>query len=175
MQLFLLRLSLCINRHYRSLSEFFTRSIRDDCRTIASDCIVSPCDGRVLHYGPVDSDTHLEQVKGVTYSIEAFLGPKWRHEKGESYNEALKQRKDGTALFHCIIYLAPGDYHRFHSPASWNPIIRRHFHGELLSVSPKIAKWMPGLFCLNERAAYIGEWEHGFFSFTAVGECCLAC
>ncbi|CRL02264.1 CLUMA_CG015313, isoform A [Clunio marinus] len=156
-------------KHYRSLAEFFTRSIRDDCRVIAPDCVVSPCDGRVLHYGPVTSETHLEQVKGVTYSLEAFLGPKIGKEIKGPYIDSLKKQKEGSALYHCIIYLAPGDYHRFHSPTSWKPEIRRHFHGELLSVSPKVAKWVPGLFCLNERAAYIGEWEHGFFSFTAVG------
>ena len=72
-------------------------------------------------------------------------------------------------MYQCVIYLAPGDYHRFHSPTTWTPELRRHFTGELLSVSPKIAQWIPGLFCLNERALYIGKWEHGFFSFTAVG------
>lgn len=51
----------------------------------------------------------------------------------------------------------------------WKPITRRHFHGELLSVNPKIAKLVPGLFCINERVVYTGEWEHGFFSYTAVG------
>jgi phosphatidylserine decarboxylase len=152
------------------LAEFFTRSIREDCREISPDCIVSPCDGRVLHYGPVTSETQLEQVKGVTYSLEAFLGPKWREDVTGTYTDSLKQRKEGTALYHCIIYLAPGDYHRFHSPTLFKPEFRRHFHGELLSVSPKVAQWVPGLFALNERAAYIGEWEHGFFSFTAVGE-----
>jgi phosphatidylserine decarboxylase len=167
---FNLWLSLFSLRHYRSLSEFFTRSIKDECRSISPDCVVSPCDGRVLHYGPVTGETQLEQVKGVTYSLESFLGPKWRNEVVGSYTESLKQRQEGTALFHCIIYLAPGDYHRFHSPAVWKPEFRRHFHGELLSVSPKVAQWVPGLFCLNERAAYIGEWEHGFFSFTAVGK-----
>lgn len=74
-------------------------------------------------------------------------------------------------MYQCVIYLAPGDYHRFHSPAEWQPQLRRHFHGELLSVSPKIAQWLPELFCLNERALYMGQWEHGFFSFTAVGKC----
>lgn len=39
----------------------------------------------------------------------------------------------------------------------------------MLSVNPKIAKLVPGLFCINERVVYMGEWEHGFFSFTAVG------
>lgn len=50
------------------------------------------------------------------------------------------------------------------------PKLRRHFSGELLSVSPKIAHWLPGLFSLNERALYLGRWEHGFFSFAAVGK-----
>lgn len=43
------------------------------------------------------------------------------------------------------------------------------FSGELLSVHPKIASWIPDLFCLNERAVYVGNWEHGFFSLIAVG------
>lgn len=165
------RTFLSTHRHYRSLSEFFTRSLRNDVRLIAPDVIVSPCDGRVLHLGPVTSDTHLEQVKGVTYSLESFLGPRTKSHDAESFVESLKHKKEGTSLYHCIIYLAPGDYHRFHSPANWKPELRRHFHGELLSVSPKVAKWVPGLFALNERAAYLGSWEHGFFSFTAVGEC----
>jgi phosphatidylserine decarboxylase len=116
-------------------------------------------------------------VKGVSYSLEAFLGPPtWcesnnNEKKSDTYlNKVKSNLKGDSALYQCIIYLAPGDYHRFHSPTSWMPEIRRHFSGELLSVSPKIAKWMPGLFCLNERALYIGKWLHGFFSFTAVGE-----
>ena len=30
-------------------------------------------------------------------------------------------------------------------------------------------KKMPGLFTLNERTVLLGNWIHGFFSFTAVG------
>ena len=41
--------------------------------------------------------------------------------------------------------------------------------GELFSVRPSIARWLQGLFCINERAMYVGEWQHGFFSYTAVG------
>jgi phosphatidylserine decarboxylase len=156
-------------KHYRSLAEFFARSLKEDARTIDENCcLVSPCDGKVLHFGSA-VDSNIEQVKGVSYSLEAFLGPKWKDHDRTAYAECLKHKNSDTALYQCIIYLAPGDYHRFHSPTSWKPEIRRHFHGELLSVSPKIAQWVPGLFCLNERALYIGQWEHGFFSFTAVG------
>ncbi|CAG8731942.1 18203_t:CDS:2, partial [Racocetra fulgida] len=35
--------------------------------------------------------------------------------------------KKGNGLFFCVIYLAPGDYHRFHSPTNWVVESRRHF------------------------------------------------
>ena len=41
--------------------------------------------------------------------------------------------------------------------------------GELLSVNPSVARWLKGLFNLNERAVYMGQWQHGFFSMAAVG------
>lgn len=43
------------------------------------------------------------------------------------------------------------------------------FLGELLSVRPGIVNWIAGLFNLNERVVYTGEWHHGYFSLTAVG------
>lgn len=159
--------------HYTSLAEFFTRPLKEGVRIIdANSPLVSPADGKVLHFGRA-SDSLIEQVKGVNYSIEDFLGPLQTVEQSNeplSYAEALKRKRDGsTELYQCVIYLAPGDYHRFHSPAAWEPTIRRHFSGELLSVSPKVASWLPGLFCLNERVLYMGKWKHGFFSYTAVG------
>ncbi|XP_050427815.1 phosphatidylserine decarboxylase proenzyme, mitochondrial isoform X2 [Adelges cooleyi] len=78
-------------------------------------------------------------------------------------------RNPNNDLYQMVIYLAPGDYHRFHSPVQWTVKFRRHFQGELLSVNPKVAKFLPDLFVLNERAVYVGEWKHGFFSMTAVG------
>jgi phosphatidylserine decarboxylase len=32
-----------------------------------------------------------------------------------------------------------------------------------------VARWLQGLFNLNERVVYYGEWKYGFFSMTAVG------
>ncbi|XP_050088441.1 phosphatidylserine decarboxylase proenzyme, mitochondrial isoform X2 [Anopheles aquasalis] len=158
-------------KEYRSIGEFFTRPLKEDARPIdPTTCFVSPCDGRILHFGAANS-SQVEQVKGVSYSLEAFLGPPTWSKKNtpDVVDKVKKSASPDSVLYQCVIYLAPGDYHRFHSPAHWKPELRRHFAGELLSVSPKIAGWMPGLFCLNERAVYIGKWKHGFFSYTAVG------
>ncbi|XP_031630880.1 phosphatidylserine decarboxylase proenzyme, mitochondrial [Contarinia nasturtii] len=156
-------------KDYRSISEFFTRQLRPGVRTISNEsCMVSPVDGRVLHFG-IANGHQIEQVKGVNYSLEEFLGPLNKNGVKPEGNGFKHIKDEETNLYQCVIYLAPGDYHRFHSPTEWKPIIRRHFHGELLSVNPKIAQWLPGLFCLNERAVYLGHWKFGFYSFTAVG------
>ena len=41
--------------------------------------------------------------------------------------------------------------------------------GHLLSVNPSVARWFSGLFTVNERAVYCGEWDQGFFSMGPVG------
>ena len=74
-----------------------------------------------------------------------------------------------SMLYYCVVYLAPGDYHRFHSPVNWLVEKRRHFAGELYSVSPYLQKRLPGLFTLNERVVLLGKWRWGFFSMTPVG------
>ena len=47
--------------------------------------------------------------------------------------------------------------------------MRRHFRGELYSVSPYVATRLPNLFLLNERVALLGRWRHGVFSMTPIG------
>lgn len=165
---------------FKNLSEFFRRGLKPDVRIIDQlSCLVSPCDGRILNFGVVDKG-YLEQVKGVNYSLQAFLGQQtWpKNNANESFEDPATDEAQyeknilhnpDNRLYHCVIYLAPGDYHRFHSPADWTIYFRRHFPGELFSVNPSVARWLQGLFNLNERAVYYGEWKYGFFSMTAVG------
>lgn len=77
--------------------------------------------------------------------------------------------KEGNKMFFCVVYLAPGDYHRFHSPTNWVVERRRHFAGELFSVSPYMSRLLADLFVLNERVALLGRWRYGFFGYVPVG------
>ncbi|KAI8865527.1 phosphatidylserine decarboxylase [Ramicandelaber brevisporus] len=210
---------------YPNLSEFFYRELKDGARPIdPSAALNSPSDGRVLHFGIVEG-SQIEQIKGLTYDLKAFLGkprsprqsrrPSEATETAEStHSHNLVADNDfaelngipytlgalfgeegsapvddatgeipaatmphphpvklspGNKLFFCVVYLAPGDYHRFHSPANWIVETRRHFAGELYSVSPYVLKLMQGLFVANERVALLGRWKHGFMSMTPVG------
>ncbi|XP_061458744.1 phosphatidylserine decarboxylase proenzyme, mitochondrial isoform X3 [Rhineura floridana] len=162
--------------HYRNLSEFFRRKLKPQARPVCGiHSVISPSDGKILSFGQV-KNCEVEQVKGITYSLESFLGPcaHKEHSKGkpasccDSFQRQLVT-KDSNELYHCVIYLAPGDYHCFHSPTDWKVSRRRHFPGSLMSVNPGVARWIKELFCHNERVVLSGCWKHGFFSLTAVG------
>ena len=145
----------------------------------------------------VDHD-EFANVNGIKYTLESFLGDKshQRQSADTEPHEAAQQDKDiideasdifkvasevafshgngevlapGNRLHFMVVYLAPGDYHRFHSPANWVVETRRHFAGELFSVSPFIAKRIADLFVLNERIVLLGRWRYGFFSMIPVG------
>jgi phosphatidylserine decarboxylase len=157
-------------RTYRNLAEFFVRRLKPGIRPISDALVVSPADGRILHFGTVHNGW-LEQVKGVSYRLEAFFGyghqlePDGVRHLTHPESFLALNLKDGKLtqihhqLYFCVIYLAPGDYHRFHSPANWEVYSRRHFPLKLVR----------GVFVYNERVALLGEWPYGFFSMTAIG------
>ncbi|KAI8377012.1 phosphatidylserine decarboxylase-domain-containing protein [Blakeslea trispora] len=221
---------------YPNLSAFFYRELKEGVRPLADAPLVSPSDGKVLHFGVVQGQ-EIEQIKGVTYNLDALLGnddrpmspvtnailgnqtqvvdeEEFANVNGIEYSlgdmldqgQSVKTEsavgpdglaatektdpkveqdlakladvktsinehkvKPGHAMFFCVVYLAPGDYHRFHSPTNWVVQTRRHFAGELFSVSPYFVKLLENLFVLNERVALLGKWKHGFFSMIPVG------
>ena len=148
---------------YETLGSFFRRKLLPGSRPVnTSSRIVIPADGTLTFCGAYTGGS-LQQVKGVFYSLPKFLGRKV--EPGPS---GLLQQS-GTCLYQTVIYLCPGDYHRFHSPARWRVEERTHIWGELLSVAPPILKNVQGLFTLNERVVLEGTWRFGYFGMVAVG------
>lgn len=234
---------------YASLGDFFYRKLKPGVRPVDNAVLVSgslldftgeflsafqvsPADGTVLHFGTIDN-LRVEQVKGITYSLDALLGvekydpdnpssptstviefpqdqesvdhrefaivngieysldkllgtstpstpgtmtPVERtvsdsdsvdeipHKHGAQIDASVMQEgslqeilahdasvaremgvrssfgehkrsisgtsvRNGNALYFTVIYLAPGDYHRFHSPTAWVVEKRRHFVG----------------------------------------------
>lgn len=154
---------------YANLGEFFSRPLKDGARVFDADRrhLPSPVDGTVASFGVVDNSSSvptLEQIKGARYRLDEFLGglPSF-------FTSKHVEDKRGKKMYHCVLYLAPGDYHRIHSPVDWSVSERRHFPGDLFPVNKIAARLVPSLFVENERVALLGEWEHGFFSLTAVG------
>uniref|UniRef100_A0A8C3CSD6 Phosphatidylserine decarboxylase proenzyme, mitochondrial n=1 Tax=Cairina moschata TaxID=8855 RepID=A0A8C3CSD6_CAIMO len=163
-------------RNLRNLSEFFCRKLKPQAQPFCClHSVISPSDGKILNFGQV-KNCEVEQVKGVTYSLESFLGPHTSTEDlhfseaspGNSFQQQLVT-KEGNKLYHYVIYLAPGDYHCFHSPTDWRVSHRCHLPGSLMSVNPGVAHWIKELVCHNKRVVLTGDWKHGFFSLTAVG------
>ena len=125
-------------RSYPSFNAFFTRALRDDARTIATDSIVSPADGRVSQIGRIDGET-LIQAKGHDFSLSDLLAGD--SDKTEAFRDGLWT----------TIYLSPRDYHRVHLPFAGKLSSMVFVPGELFSVSEATAQIVPNLFARNER------------------------
>jgi phosphatidylserine decarboxylase len=185
-------------KQYESLQAFFTRKLKPNARTIhEQDDIVSPVDGRVMSCGVVhiqkseheNVDVMIEQVKGLNYPLHHFLGYDMKDALlalEQAAEDVAEESTDGTVnkvttldqflkgkdekkLHYCVLYLAPGDYHRYHSPCDWRVHDRKHISGYLFPVMPLFVKTMRGLFALNERVVLNGQWKHGDFHYVLVG------
>lgn len=68
-----------------------------------------------------------------------------------------------------VIYLAPGDYHRFHSPVDMNILKRTAIEGRCDSVSERtIAKGKP-IYEKNGRITVTSQWSQGLITMVMVG------
>ncbi|KAI3381064.1 hypothetical protein SNEBB_001911 [Seison nebaliae] len=163
---------------YESLSDLFLRKLIPESRPFQLEAIegtdekilknfISPVDGTILESGEIEIEEGetFEIVKNQSYSFIQFFG---QESLDISQVKSMLESK-GVKLFHLIIYLSPHNYHRFHSPTKWHLRHRRHFVGKLLSVNPNVVRLLPNLFNYQERVLLTGSWEHGFFSFCAVG------
>ena len=146
--------------------DLFSNVINNKIRTDVDDTVTRE-DGNVMN---VESASDGESLQELDFSNSKTL--KLVSELSTNipyYYFHSNTEPKNTELYFAVIYLSPGDYHHYHSPVDWVCKKRRHFPGDLFSVSPYFQRNFPNLFVLNERVALLGYWKYGFFSMTPVG------
>ncbi len=143
-------------RSYRTFNEFFTRALRAGVRPLAEADLVSPVDGTISAFGPIERD-QIFQAKGHRYGTTALVG-------GDA--ELAARFEHGSFA---TLYLSPRDYHRVHMPCDGRLARMIHVPGSLFSVNPATARGVPGLFARNERVVNVFEGERGPFVLVLVG------
>ena len=144
--------------HYQTFNAFFTRELKPDARPIDGNdqVIVSPCDGRISQFGPIDGH-HLIQAKGKTFTLNEFL---------TSSCQSTDAFKEGSF---CTIYLSPRDYHRVHMPCTGTLVEMIYVPGRLFSVAPYAPKTIDKLYARNERVVSIFKCSQGYLASVMVG------
>ena len=122
---------------FQSLQRFFQRGLRSDARPVADAALVWPCDGRIVSSGPI-ADGRIRQIKNLDYSVGELVGD-------DTLAEPLRDGSQAT------IYLAPGDYHRVHSPFDCTIESVTALPGTLFPVNPPAVRCIPRLFVRNAR------------------------
>ncbi len=146
---------------YASFNAFFTRALAEGRRPVVREAgaVASPCDAQVRTIGPIPTDGRLEQVKGLSYAIEALLG---------SREEAERLRSGGGVQ--ATLYLSPAMYHRVHSPVDGEIRAWRYVPGRLFPVNGPGVRSIPGLFTRNERVCLFCDTPaHGPVAVVLVG------
>jgi phosphatidylserine decarboxylase len=141
---------------YKSFNAFFTRPLKEGARPQAAADFISPVDGAISQFGPIERD-QIFQAKGHSYSTTALVG-------GD--RKLAEQFENGSFA---TLYLSPRDYHRIHMPCAGKLTRMIYVPGELFSVNPTTARGVPGLFARNERVVCVFDSEFGPFVLTLVG------
>jgi phosphatidylserine decarboxylase len=160
-------------KEFKSFKDFFIRKLHDSARVIEDKenpgSLWSPCDGTVFSIGTVEDYEKIVLVKGTPYKLTEFLFGT-DDERYKYFSKMVKEaNRNGNELKYMLIYLSPGDYHRYHSPAQFAASYRRHIAGYLHSVAPKYVRKHPNVFKENERVLLYGKWLNGFFSMSFIG------
>ncbi len=145
---------------YATFNDFFTRELEEGARPIGGG-MVSPADGRLSHFGPIEAG-QLLQAKGHRFSAMELLG-------GDG--EAARRFLGGSFA---TVYLSPSDYHRVHMPLGGTLTEMVYVPGRLFSVNAATTEHVPNLFARNERLVCHFDTEHGPMAVVLVGAMIVA-
>lgn len=126
---------------FESFDAFFTRSLKPGARTVSTDALVSPADGELSSQGVIDAGARIF-VKGQPYDVGELVG-----------DPRDAARYSGGEF--AVVYLAPRDYHRVHSPVEGDITLIRGLPGDLYPVNSIGEKYVPQLFVRNQRVAIV--------------------
>lgn len=142
---------------YASMGAFFVRRLKAGARPIDADpdCLVSPCDGKVMALEQVSADGVLT-VKGRPYTVAELLA-------------GADEGVDLEGGWAWTIYLGPRDYHRVHCPLEARLTDVRWVPGDRRSVAGKVLARHERVFSTNERAVLRMEQAEGTYFLVMVG------
>ena len=142
---------------YPSFNAFFTRALKPDARTPASNpnALLMPADGHISQCGAI-VDGRIFQAKGQSFTAAELLG---------DATDAVPFHEGDFAT----VYLSPRDYHRVHMP--WRGTLRETVHvpGRLFSVGTDAVAHVPQLFARNERLVCHFDTDFGPMACVMVG------
>ena len=140
---------------YQHFNDFFTRSLKNNVRTIAKCALTSPVDGSIYQLGEINN-LQLLTAKGHNYNLTKLL----------ANSNMATNFKHG---FFTTIYLSPKSYHRIHMP--YDGILKQmdYIPGSLFAVNAKTETSINGLFTKNERVICYFKTEFGLCALILIG------
>ena len=141
---------------FDSLSQFFIRTLKPGMRPIddSDDILVSPVDGKAHTFGRIENGLFL-QADGRPASVSELVG------------ESEAARFEGGD--YAVLYLAPPDYHRVHSPIQGRIAALDYRPGKLWPVFAAATRKVDELFGRNERLVFHMDTAAGRIAYVMVG------
>ncbi|MBL8913147.1 MAG: phosphatidylserine decarboxylase [Archangium sp.] len=147
---------------YPTFGSFFTRKLKPGRRTIdmGQNVIASPVDAHVSQIGQIERGGCL-QAKGISFPVDKLIGD-------------ARRALDFEGGSFATLYLAPRDYHRFHSPLAGTITGYHYLPGEFWPVNQASVRTKDALFAINERLVTWLDTPAGQCAYIAVGATCVA-
>jgi phosphatidylserine decarboxylase len=141
---------------FDSLAQFFIRKLKSGMRPIddTPNIFVSPVDAKAHTFGLIENGMFL-QAPGRPCAISALVG-----------EEEAKRFEGGS---YAVLYLAPPDYHRVHSPIACTVESMDYRGGTLWPVFAAATRKVDDLFARNERLVFHLNSEAGRIAYVMVG------